>query len=243
MRTATISSPASGLSRTTSSVTKTAERVQMALEGLYYRSGKHPTHRADPERGRRADRGRRPVGHRLGLHGLPAEAGRPAPRDLSQQRHVGLHRAVQVRPLQRAPRPPRDLGRRASRGSRRCTGRSSKEARPARPPEISPASPRSWRAGTWDLESLLAGKTLGEVLADSFQAVARKEVLPVDAVDAVRRGVPERPREHVQLQLLERGPAGFLQGVLLPAALRLRLRLLGAEAARLPSSGPSGARP
>jgi ribonucleoside-diphosphate reductase alpha chain len=160
------------------SVTKTAERVQSALEGLYYRSGKHPGIEqiqnaivvqiaADGRwdvaaaymtyRLKQADR-RLAIYPNSGMSDYIAQSkyARYSPRlgrreiwAESVARVEAMHRSFFAKKLDE--RIPMEFG-----------------------PEVVQLAGRHLRT----LESLLAGKTLSEAISDCFKAVARKQVLP-----------------------------------------------------------------
>jgi ribonucleoside-diphosphate reductase alpha chain len=160
------------------SVTKTADRVQTALEGLYYRSGKHPSIEqiqnaivvqiaADGRwdvaaaymayRLKQADR-RLAIYPESGMSDYIAQSkyarfnerlGRREIWGESVARVEATHRTFFKDKLDR--RVPEKL-----------------------PPDAAQLAGRHLQA----VESLLAGKTLDAVVADCFRAVARKEVLP-----------------------------------------------------------------
>jgi ribonucleoside-triphosphate reductase (thioredoxin) len=160
------------------SVTKTAERVQMALEGLYYRSGKHPTIEqiqnavvvqiaADGHwdiasaymayRLRQADR-RLAIYSNSGMSDYIAQSKYARFNEKLGRREIWVESVSRVEAMHRTFFEGK-LGLRV-------------------PQKMAPEAAQLAGRHLQTFESLLAGKTLGEILADSFQAVARKEVLP-----------------------------------------------------------------
>ena len=159
-------------------VTKTAERVQMAVEGLYYRVGKHPTIEqiqnavvvqiaADGHwdiasaymayRLRQADR-------RLAIYSDSSMSDY-----IAQSKYARFNEGLGRREIWNESVSRVEAMHRTFFGDRLALRIPDKIA-----PEVAQLAGRHLQT----LEAMLAGKTLGEVLADSFQAVARKEVLP-----------------------------------------------------------------
>jgi ribonucleoside-triphosphate reductase len=159
-------------------VTKTAERVQMAVEGLYYRAGKHPT----------IEQIQNAVVVQIAADGhwdiasaYMAYRLRQADRRLAVYPNSGMSDYIAQ---SKYARFNEGLGRReiwsesVSRVEamhRKFLGKKLDLRIPAKAvPEAAQLAGRHVQV----FESMLSGKTLGEVLSDSFQAVARKEVLP-----------------------------------------------------------------
>jgi ribonucleoside-diphosphate reductase alpha chain len=159
-------------------VTKTADRVQMALEGLYYRQGKHPSIEqiqnavvvqiaADgcwdvataymAYRLKQADR-RLAVYPNSGMSDYIAQSKYARFNERLGRREIWVESVARVEAMHRSYFDSK-LDRRM-------------------PDELTPEVARLAGRHRAALESLLAGRTLSEVVADSFQAVARKEVLP-----------------------------------------------------------------
>jgi ribonucleoside-triphosphate reductase len=159
-------------------VTRTAERVQSALEGLYYRSGKHPTIEqiqnaivvqiaADGRwdvaaaymtyRLKQADR-RLSIYPDSGMSDYIAQSKYARFNEKLGRREIWTESVARVEAMHRLF------------FEKKLELRISKELSA----EVAQMAGRHLQT----MESLLAGKTLGEVIADSFKAVARKEVLP-----------------------------------------------------------------
>jgi len=160
------------------SVTKTAERVQSALEGLYYRAGKHPTIEqiqnaivvqiaADGRwdvaaaymtyRLKQADR-RLAVYANSGMSDYIAQSKYARFNEHLGRREIWVESAARVETVHRTFFEKK-LDRRL----------------PALfNAEVVELAGRHLKT----LEGMLGGKTLGDIIGDSFQAVARKQVLP-----------------------------------------------------------------
>lgn len=160
------------------SVSKTAERVQTALDGLYYRAGRHPT----IEQVQNAvvvqiaadghwDVAAAYISYRLkqsdkrlanypdsGMSDYIAQAKYARYNERLGRREIWVESVARVEAMHRT--------RFADKLARRTAAKLPPEAARLAGPHA-PA-----------VAALLAGKSLGEILSDSFQAVARKEVLP-----------------------------------------------------------------
>ena len=160
------------------SVTKTAERVQMALEGLYYRSGKHPT----------IEQIQNAVVVQIAADGhwdiasaYMAYRLRQADRRLAAYSNSGMSDYIAQ---SKYARFNEKLGRREiwTESVARVEGMHrpffGKKLELRVPDTFAPEAVQLAGRHLSTLQSILAGKSLSEVIADSFQAVSRKEVLP-----------------------------------------------------------------
>lgn len=160
------------------SVTRTAERVQTALDGLYYRAGKHPTIEqvqnavvvqiaADGQwdvaaaylsyRLKQSDK-RLAVYQDSGMSDYIAQSKYARYNPRLGRREIWVESVARVEAMHRTHF--------ADKLARRTDAKLPPEAAQLAGPHQA------------EVEALLAGKSLGEILGDSFQAVARKEVLP-----------------------------------------------------------------